>query len=362
MSQLDRYFATVATRGLVLDPTPKQGESSLPPGFLYVYNAAEVTTIFGVARAPLAEHVGKRIAFKCISGVDDPGELHVSVDDGETIEDDEGVFTGNATAGLSQLGAYREWQCDPDGNWLLVGREDGAGGLPLGQIVIQTIPVVIQGVSLVNTPPAMAAIALPPRTRSVPPPLVAKPAVVVPRSEAVREALRLIPRSPSPARGALARGPSLLSGEVIELEDSFDDTSLEMNTAGDKFRVAEHLQARLATTLFDFTLRTTSVASTSFEEIGVMRFDATPYAGALTLVVELEVVAAGQTCELQLYNLTAAALVTTLSSSSLVTENLTADLTLPLSEALYSVRLRRIGGDSTQRVSCRSAHFEVTNG
>ena len=48
-----------------------------------------------------------------------------------------------------------------------------------------------------------------------------------------------------PVRSRLARAPSLLSGEVIELEDSFDDASLEMNATGDKFRVAAALQAQL---------------------------------------------------------------------------------------------------------------------
>jgi hypothetical protein len=33
-------------------------------------------------------------------------------------------------------------------------------------------------------------------------------------------------------------------------------------------------------------------------------------------------------------------------------------VTLPLSEALYSLRLRRTGGTTGQFVSCRSASFE----
>lgn len=133
---------------------------------------------------------------------------------------------------------------------------------------------------------------------------------------------------------------------TIELPDAFDDASLEMNAAGDKFRVAV---VRVA-----FTLRTTSVGNAAFEEVGVLRLDATPFGTAFVLEAELEVSAAGQTVELQLYDLTAAALLATLSSSSLVTERRTAAVTLAAGEALYSARLRRVGGTAGQAVSCRS--------
>lgn len=51
------------------------------------------------------------------------------------------------------------------------------------------------------------------------------------------------------ARAPLA--PALLSGEVVELEDAFDDASLEMNAAGEKFRVATALQSTIATAAED---------------------------------------------------------------------------------------------------------------
>ena len=56
----------------------------------------------------------------------------------------------------------------------------------------------------------------------------------------------------------------------------------------------------------------------------------------------------------------AAAVVATLTSSSLVTQKRSAAVTLPLAEHLYSVRLRRAGaGTNADRVSCRSVCLEV---
>lgn len=134
--------------------------------------------------------------------------------------------------------------------------------------------------------------------------------------------------------------------EPIELVDTFADGSLEMTEAGDKFRVA--------VIQFPITLRTASIDNTVFEEIAVLRLNATPFGPDFELIAELEVSAAGQSVELQLYNLTTPGTIATLSSSSLVTEKKVAAFTLPQSEVLYSVRLRRVGGASGQRVSCRS--------
>lgn len=43
-----------------------------------------------------------------------------------------------------------------------------------------------------------------------------------------------------------ALAPAPLAGETVELETTFDDTSLEMNAAGDKFRVSYALQSQIA--------------------------------------------------------------------------------------------------------------------
>lgn len=151
MSHLDAYFTTRATRGLPVYPEPVPGETQIEPGYVYTYEGADVVAIFGIKPHLLRDIVGKRIALKCISESEDPDELHVSVPDGQLIENDDGFLSSNATAGLQADGAYREWVCDPDGNWLLVVRVDPSGGEVEGQIVIQGVPVEINGEPLVNT-------------------------------------------------------------------------------------------------------------------------------------------------------------------------------------------------------------------
>jgi hypothetical protein len=210
---------------------------------------------------------------------------------------------------------------------------------PAGMLVIDGVPIVIDGVPLVITPP-LTATATTALARLAPPISVARSTRVVPRPAALVPAPR--------------------AGTTIELEDAFADASLEMDATGQLFRVGLDLQGAIAALRFAFTLRTTSVAGTDFEEIGVMRFDAAPFDGAVTLVAELEVSAVGQVAELQLYNLSASAAVVTLSSSATVTTKVTSALTLPLGEQLYSVRLRRVGGDAAQRASCRGVSFEGT--
>lgn len=344
MSHLDQHFAATAGHGLAVWPTPMPSESTLEPGFLYLVEGADIPVYFGIAARALADVKDQRVALKVITAMPGPGPIKISAPDGQFIEGDDGyIASGLVEAGSQALGTYREWMCDADGNWLLVGLEiDGAVAVA-GQIVIKGIPVVIHGVPLVNTVPPIAAAGIALRSLPV---SVATPAVIVPRPAAI--------------------APAPLAGTTIELEDTFADASLEMDTAGEKFRVAELLQSEIenialevaAVVRFPFTLRTTSVSGTSYEEIGILRLDPTDLGAAFTLVAELEVSAAGQTAELQLYNLTAGAAVATLSSVSLVTQKRAASVTLPLSEALYSVRLRRTGGAAGQLVSCRSVTLE----
>lgn len=120
-----------------------------------------------------------------------------------------------------------------DGAWAVVA--DGSfipsiEELPAGALVIDGVPLTIDGAFLVITPPAslMAPAAAPARlpARSITPlkPLIAKPALVVPRF-----------------------APMPLVAETIELEDAFADASLEMDGTGQLFRVAKALQAAVST-------------------------------------------------------------------------------------------------------------------
>ena len=54
--------------------------------------------------------------------------------EGQAIEGDDGDRRRARHSGRSSDRFYREWLCDPDGNWLMVGRELGGDTTPLGQI------------------------------------------------------------------------------------------------------------------------------------------------------------------------------------------------------------------------------------
>lgn len=345
MSLLDRHFDMQAARGLAVYPVPVPGESTLDPGFLYSVEGADQSAIFGLRRGT----PNQRVALKIITPAENPpgGPLKIVAAEGQLIEDDLGqLVDGAATVGTQALGAYREWICDPDGNWLMVSRAAGSmGGVPLGQIVIQGVPVVIQGVPLVNTVPA--PLAAPPSR-----PIIARPVLIVPRPA-------LAPTSAPQA----ALAPVPLAGETIELEDAFADASLEMDASGEKFRVATALQELTESrVLLDFTLRTISVASTDYEEIGVQRFDPTGLESVnLRLVAEMDVAAFGQVAELQLVELNSGTVIATLSTDKTVTTPCAVALVLPSVVTLYSVRLRRVGGNSSLRVACRSVALELTN-
>lgn len=358
MGHLDTYFQATATRDVDVYPTPVPGESTIEPGYVYPVEGSTASAIFGIAAHPVAEVIGRRIALKVITDVSAPtaavpapapasagGPMSITAPDGQVIEGDDGLFSSHVYVGYQTLGAYREWLCDGDGAWLMVGRVGGEVGTltPAGQIVIRGTPITIRGTPLVNTVPPAAPPPLP-----MLPVTVAKPAVIVPRASALVPAVR----------GPVVRVPHA-AGDTIELEDAFADASLEMDDAGEKFRVAETLQAVVVSTRFAFTLRTTSVYATSFEEIGVMRIDGVALSGVATFIAELEVAVPEQTVEVQLYDLTAAAVVATLTATSLVTVKQSTLVALPLAEHLYSVRLRRVGGTPSDRVSCRSAYFEV---
>lgn len=60
---------------------------------------------------------------------------------------------------------------------------------------------------------------------------------------------------------ALARAPSLLVGETIELETAFSDASLEMDETGEKFRVGLALQTQIAEHEEDLNSAATDIAA-----------------------------------------------------------------------------------------------------
>lgn len=344
MSHLDQRFTALASRELPVAQSYATEATAIEPGWVHPVRATDERVTFAIALHSLLDVVGKRIALKVTRPAESPGEWRIYAPAGQLIEADDGQLNIDSVSeiGVQALGAYREWVCDPDGNWLMVRRIGGVSAGDGGEtddipfrIVIKGTPITVQGVPLVNTPPTAARPALPVT--------IAKPAQIVPRAPLVP-----VVRAPVP---------------TIELEDAFADASLEMDAEGDQFRVATALQELVeGRVLLDFTLRATSVSSTDFEEIGVQRFDPTGFEHCtLRLVAELDVAAFGQVVELQLVDLNTGTEVATLSTDKTLTTLCTAALVLPSEVTLYSVRLRRIGGNATLRVACRSVALELTN-
>lgn len=115
--------------------------------------------------------------------------------------------------------------------------------------------------------------------------------------------------------------------------------------------------------VFPFTMRAVNTAETGLDELGVLQFDASKWPNLTVMLgCHLEVSAPGQTATLELFNVQDSEVVTTLTSTSPMTEPLSTFVALPWGDKLYSVRLKRTGGTAQQRVTCRSAWLELTQG
>lgn len=111
-----------------------------------------------------------------------------------------------------------------------------------------------------------------------------------------------------------------------------------------------------------FVLTRGNTAQTSADEVANDLFDPTALGGVVRFVAVISVAKAGQTCSIELYNITDGSTVTTLNTTNIVSTRVTSGgggLSLPSSEKLYGVRLTRTGGDSSNRVSCTMARLET---
>jgi hypothetical protein len=106
------------------------------------------------------------------------------------------------------------------------------------------------------------------------------------------------------------------------------------------------------------------------DEVGALVFDPSAFvAGDANLTrtfrfaAVLECNVGGQSCALELYNITDGVTVTTLTTSNttptLRTATLTSPADLPNSEKVYGLRLTRTGGGVTDPVTCKLARLEV---
>jgi hypothetical protein len=116
-----------------------------------------------------------------------------------------------------------------------------------------------------------------------------------------------------------------------------------------------------------FVAGTQATTETSGLEIAARFFDPSIYPSTgrtITLRAWVATATGGQTVDLELYNLSDAATVTTLTGSSttgeLVSDALTVPADLPNSSKAYALRLARVGGAVTDAVSCKSAYMEIS--
>lgn len=107
---------------------------------------------------------------------------------------------------------------------------------------------------------------------------------------------------------------------------------------------------------------------TTAEQKGCIVFNPTEFFGgngsSIRLVSVLQVATIGQTCSLELFNLTDGITVTTITSTSTVPEIqmssvLTTPSDLPNTQTLYGLRMFRTGGTTTDFVGCYVAYLEV---
>lgn len=119
-----------------------------------------------------------------------------------------------------------------------------------------------------------------------------------------------------------------------------------------------------------FGIAGTQKTGAASEDRGAILFDpSVHFAGdasltrSLKFVAVLECSTSGQTCSLELFNLTDGVTVTTLSTSNQFPTSLSVTLIvptdLPNSGKLYILRLKRTGGTSSDLVECKMARLEV---
>jgi hypothetical protein len=102
----------------------EDNEGTLIVGRVNVVQAADEEPVtLQIAAGELDTLVGQRVGLKVTWGEGSPGTIEVTVADGFVIEADTGLFGASTGELEGQMygRVYREWICDADGRWLLVG-------------------------------------------------------------------------------------------------------------------------------------------------------------------------------------------------------------------------------------------------
>lgn len=119
---LDALFTGQSGSELALAGSPVFVNTAITPGYLY-----EITSItdldLTIESMPAADVVGQRIAIKVVVASEAIPTITVTAPAGQKIERDNSAIEDYAD--VTQVsGTYREWLCDRDGVWRLVGSAD----------------------------------------------------------------------------------------------------------------------------------------------------------------------------------------------------------------------------------------------
>jgi hypothetical protein len=130
MSLLDGLFDGGGGDALTIASPRLTASATIMPRYLYELQGSDDDVSLTIV-ATLNEAAGNRIAVKVITEAPTPpgGVLRVLAPSGQLIEGDDGTLSSNAVfTGAQAIGGYREWHCDPNGNWIMVAGATGGGG------------------------------------------------------------------------------------------------------------------------------------------------------------------------------------------------------------------------------------------
>lgn len=117
--------------GLFVQTTPElpvatpviEADASVEPGSLYRVAGSDTDITIQMLPHTVDDVAGLRFAVKVFAAAPTPpgGSLIIMAPVGQQLENDTGQLSDSVTLVNQTLGTYREWVCDPDGNWLRVG-------------------------------------------------------------------------------------------------------------------------------------------------------------------------------------------------------------------------------------------------
>jgi hypothetical protein len=122
MSLLDGLFE--GGSDLVVSPTVLTASATIAPRLLHLIDGDNSAITLTLATQQLADIVGRRFGVKVSIAAPAPpgGNLIVAVPTGQQIERDDGTLGSSSTlTGAQALGNFREWLCDAEGVWRLIG-------------------------------------------------------------------------------------------------------------------------------------------------------------------------------------------------------------------------------------------------